>query len=70
MEYMVVGKELDIAYIENHVQRKLLACLFKDSNGAFLCFGKRRDLTRVRETGQRTDKVGIESIFARVSLRL
>lgn len=47
MEDMVIGKELDVAYIQNHVQSELLACFFQNRNGALLGLGKRRNETSV-----------------------
>jgi len=69
VEYMVVGQELDIAHVQNHVQRMLLACLLENGNGAFLGLGKSGDETCVREAGQGTDKVGVESVDGSVSLK-
>jgi len=65
---MVIGQELDIAHVQNHVQRMLLACLLENGNGAFLGVGKSGNETCIREAGQRTDKVGVESVDDSVSL--
>lgn len=62
MQDVVVGQELDVANVENHVQREALGRLFKDGGGALLGVGERRDEPRVREARQRADVVGIPSV--------
>lgn len=63
---VVVGQELDVANVKDHVQREALARLFQDRSGVLLGVRERRDEACVGEARQRADVVGVPS--ARVSL--
>jgi hypothetical protein len=48
---MIVGEELDIPYLQNHMKSEFLACLFQNGDCAILSLGKRRNKTGIGETG-------------------
>jgi hypothetical protein len=60
---MRIGQELDIANIENHVQRETLAGFFKNLQGLVLCWGQRGDDSCVTEAAEGTDVVWVPSGF-------
>jgi hypothetical protein len=58
---MVVGQELDVANVKNHVQSQLKTCVFEDLGGAGLLGGESGDQAGVREAGEGFDVVGVPS---------
>lgn len=59
MEDMVVGEELDITNIQDHVKSKAQAGLVEDASSANLLRRERRNETLVAETGQGLDVVWV-----------
>lgn len=60
---MIVGQELDVANVEDHVQRELGAGCFQDEGSALLLGGERGNQTCVREAGKGADVVWVPSVF-------
>ena len=63
---VVVGQELDVADVEDHVEGQPLTGFLQDGGGFFLRSGERRDEAGGGETGEGADVVGVPS-EARVS---
>ena len=59
MQDMCIGQELDIANLEDHVQRQLGAGVFQYLGGVLLLFRQGRDESRVAEARQAADEVWI-----------
>ena len=60
MEDVRVAEELDVADLQDHVQRQPQARVLEDLDGALLDVGERRDQTGLGEAGQRFDVVRVE----------
>lgn len=59
VQNMLIGKELDVANLKDHVQRQTQASIFENLDGFLLGIRKRRNDAFVREAGERTDVVRV-----------
>lgn len=59
MENMRIRQELDIAHIQNHMQRETVACLLQHLESFLLGVGERWDDACVGEAGEGADVVGV-----------